>query len=155
MQRLPVVVLVAIVSSLVSSLVVAGCARDDPGREQGDQRLLRRGRRQRADHRQPERGLQEQRAADRLEPVRRERARGDHHDQPGRRQHGPDRQRPVPGRKKVIGGGHHLTGGSEPHVYQSFPQTTGGNAQSWQLGVFVGPSPITISAYAVCAQFVP
>ena len=60
-----------------------------------------------------------------------------------------------PAGKKVIGGGHHITGGPEPQVQQSFPQGTGGNTQSWQVGVLVGPIPITITSYAVCANFVP
>jgi hypothetical protein len=57
--------------------------------------------------------------------------------------------------KKVIGGGYQITGGAEPQVQQSFPQGAGGSAQSWQVGVLVGPDPIMISSWAVCASFVP
>ena len=60
-----------------------------------------------------------------------------------------------PAGKKVIGGGYHITGGTEPQVQQSFPQGTSGNAQGWQVGVLMGPIPITITSYAVCTAFVP
>jgi hypothetical protein len=56
--------------------------------------------------------------------------------------------------KRVLGGGYHLTG--DLRVNQSFPQVTGGVANSWQVSVSNSSGfTANLTAYAVCAMASP
>ena len=52
----------------------------------------------------------------------------------------------------LLGGGYHT---NNVTVHQSFPQTTGSNATSWQVAVTNPSADEDFTAYAICAKLVP
>lgn len=52
----------------------------------------------------------------------------------------------------LLGGGYHT---NNVTVHQSFPQTTGSNAPSWQVAVTNPSADEDFTAYAICAKLDP